>query len=151
MVKNGNKSSSSEANANQIQTINLANQSFSQATLNGESKLSFYDIDLGEIEIFLHYLDIVPLKIKYDYPVITTLRFRKYTFIEEDTLELEDISLGGAYVPDCGRTCNSKELRYRIQEHYNDLFNHKDSIKVKLMKINGKNHFYLLNVGPDLL
>lgn len=148
--KDGNKSSSSEANTNKIQTINLANQTFSQDTLNGESKLTFYDIDLGEIEIYLHYLDSDPLKTKYDYPVSTTLRFKKYTFIEEDVLELEDVSLDSTFVPYCG-TCNSKELKERIRYHYADLFNGKDSIKVKLMKINGNNHFFLLKLGPYLL
>ena len=159
LVSCGKKATSDSVphkNENPLVQVDLSNQEFTQATLNGESILNFYESDGGSIKVYLDSgSGYAPLKEKNYNALSANFRFNDYKYIEEDIIELTNITrISGLFVANCA-ACNSYDPTgqryYRIEKSYYELLNNQETIRVKILNINGNKQFILLKLGTHLL
>ena len=147
-------SSTTNKETNELKQLDLSGQTFNQTTLNGVSQLYFSDAKKGTIEVFLHSTINQQCSVEEEKSagkITVSFNFKEYRYIEQDIIELTNISIGSKFfVGDCG-VCNSRDTLPWIIKDYEkycyDLLNNKETIRVKILNINDKKHFYLIDFG----
>ena len=158
VVSCGKKSSGSSKGSkatDKVEVLELATTTFIEKSPNGNTLLQFLTSKEGLIDVYLNYGNgFAPLKSKINNSLYVRFNFKSYKQIEEDVIELSNVSLNQYYVVGC-ESCNfisaRKDTKIEFDKYYYDLLNNKDTIRVKILNINSTRHYILLEVAGHTL